>query len=50
MPKKKFLPKTIFMKDKKSKMENLPKTKKSRLVAGFTLDRTGGWGGAYQAK
>ena len=29
-------------------MENLPKTKKPRLVADFTLDRTGGWGGAYQ--
>ena len=31
-------------------MENLPMTKKPRLVAGFTLDHTGGWGGAYQAK
>ena len=31
-------------------MENLPYTKKSRLVADFTLDHTGGWGGAYQAK
>ena len=26
-------------------MENLPKTKKPRLVAGFTLDHTGGGGG-----
>ena len=26
-------------------MENLPKTKKSRLGADFCLDRTGGWGG-----
>ena len=26
-------------------MENLPKTKKSRLVADFTLDHTGGLGG-----
>ena len=26
-------------------MENLPRTKKSRLVADFTLDHTGGWGG-----
>ena len=26
-------------------MEHLPKTKKSRLVADFTLDHTGGWGG-----
>ena len=26
-------------------MENLPKTKKPRLVADFTLDHTGGWGG-----
>ena len=26
-------------------MENLPKTKKTRLVADFTLDHTGGWEG-----
>ena len=26
-------------------MENLLKTKKSRLVADFTLDHNGGWGG-----
>ena len=26
-------------------MEFLPKTKKSRLGADFSLDRTGGWGG-----
>ena len=26
-------------------MENLPKTKKPRLVADFTLDHNGGWGG-----
>ena len=26
-------------------MENLPKTKKSRLGADFSLDHTGGWGG-----
>ena len=26
-------------------MENLRKTKKPRLVADFTLDHTGGWGG-----
>ena len=26
-------------------MENLHKTKKPRLVAVFTLDHTGGWGG-----
>ena len=26
-------------------MENLPKTKKLRVVADFTLDHTGGWGG-----
>ena len=25
-------------------MENLPKTKKPRLVADFSLDHTGGWG------
>ena len=25
-------------------MENLPKTKKSRLVADFNLDHTGVWG------
>ena len=31
-------------------MENLPKTKKSRLVPDFTLDSTGGWWGAYQEK
>ena len=30
---------------KNPKMGNLPKTKKPRLVADFTLDRTGGWGG-----
>ena len=29
-------------------MENLPKTKKLRLMADFTLDNTCGWGGAYQ--
>ena len=26
-------------------MENLPKTKKPRLVADFTINNTGGWGG-----
>ena len=26
-------------------MEKFPKTKKTRLVADFTLDHTGGWGG-----
>ena len=26
-------------------MENLPRTKKPRLVAVFTLDHTDGWGG-----
>ena len=26
-------------------MENLPRTKKSRLGADFSLDHTGGWGG-----
>ena len=26
-------------------MENFPRTKKPRLVAYFTLDHTGGWGG-----
>ena len=26
-------------------MENLPRTKNSRLVADFTLDHNGGWGG-----
>ena len=26
-------------------MENLPGTKKPRLVADFTIDHTGGWGG-----
>ena len=26
-------------------MENLPQTKKPRLVADFSLDHTGGWGG-----
>ena len=31
-------------------MENLPKTKKPRLVADFTLDHTGGGGGAYQTQ
>ena len=27
-------------------MENLTQTKKPRLVADFSLDHTGGWGGA----
>ena len=31
-------------------MENLPKTKKPRLVADFTLDQTGGWGGRVSSK
>ena len=31
-------------------MENLPKTKKPRLVAGFTLDHTSGWGGGVSSK
>ena len=33
-------------------MDNLPQTKKPRLVADFSLDHTGGWrgGGGYQAK
>ena len=26
-------------------MGNLPRTKKTRLVADFTVDHTGGWGG-----
>ena len=26
-------------------MENLPQTKKPRLVADFTIDHTGGWEG-----
>ena len=34
-----------LLKTKNQKMENLPKTKKPRLVADFTLDHTGGWGG-----
>ena len=56
LPKTRFLPRTIFIEDKKipmtknPKMENLPKTKNPRLVADFTLDYTGDWGGAYQAK
>ena len=29
-------------------MENLPQTKKPRLVADFSLDRTGGWGGSIK--
>ena len=29
-------------------MENLPKTKKPRLVADFTLGHTGGWGGCIK--
>ena len=29
-------------------MENSPKTKKTRLVADFTLDNTGGWGGGIK--
>ena len=33
------------MKTKNTKMENLPQTKKPRLVADFCLDHTGGWGG-----
>ena len=31
-------------------MENLITTKKSRLVADFTLDHTGGWGGGVSSK
>ena len=31
-------------------MEILPKTKKPRLVADFTLDHTGGWGGGVSSK
>ena len=31
-------------------MENLPKAKKSRLIADFTLDHTGGWGGGVSNK
>ena len=31
-------------------MENLSKTKKPRLVADFTLDHTGGWGGGVSSK
>ena len=40
MPKTRFLPKFFFIKD-----NNLPKTKKPRLIADFVLDHTGGWGG-----
>ena len=45
-----FCPRQFFLrqkipKTKNPKMENLPRTKKSRLVADFTLDHTGGWGG-----
>ena len=28
-------------------MENLPRAEKPRLVADFTLDHTGGWGGGH---
>ena len=31
-------------------MENLPQTKKPRLVADFSLDHTGGWGGGVSSK
>ena len=31
-------------------MENLHKTKKSTLVADFSLDHTGGWGGRMKQK
>ena len=31
-------------------MEILPKTKKPTLVAEFTLDHTGGWGGGVSSK
>ena len=31
-------------------MENFPKTKKPRLVADFSLDHTGGWGGGVSSK
>ena len=49
--KTRFLPKTIFFKQnlpkkKDQKMEYLRKTKiKLRLIADFSLDHTGGWGG-----
>ena len=51
LPKTRFLPKTIFIQDKKialdknPKMENLPETKKTRLISDFSLDPTSGWGG-----
>ena len=35
---------------KNPKMEYLPKTKNPRLIAHFSLDHTGAWGGAYQAQ
>ena len=31
-------------------MENLPRTKKSRLGNDFTLNHTGGWGGVVSRK
>ena len=31
-------------------MENLHKTKKPRIIAGFSLDHTGGWGGGVSSK
>ena len=30
-------------------MENLPKTKKPRLVVDFNLDHIGGWGGGVSS-
>ena len=44
-----FLYKTkTFLRQKSKKMERLFKTKKPRLVADFTLDHTGGWGGGIK--
>ena len=50
LPRTRFLLKTIFIEDKKSedknpKLEHLLKTKNPRLVAQFTPDHTGDWGG-----
>ena len=34
-----------MLKTKNPRMEDLPKAKKPRLIADFSLDPTGGWGG-----
>ena len=45
LPIRSHLPLREHLKTKNQKRENLPQTKKPSLVADFSLDHTGGWGG-----